>query len=59
MYRMQARSEAETESPPRGWSDPAVITVIEDDGRLLAIGPDGSERELTAVSPEETPGGCL
>jgi hypothetical protein len=60
MYRMQARNEAETVNPPRGWSDPVVITVIEDDGRLLAIAPDGSERELIPVSPEETPsGGCL
>lgn len=58
-YRVQARDESETESPPRGWSDPAVITVIEVDGRLLAIGPDGSERDLKAVSPEETTAPCF
>ena len=58
-YRMQARNQAETETSPRGWSGRAVITIIEDDGRLLAIGPDGSERELIPVSPEETPGFCL
>jgi len=60
MYRMQARNEAETVNPPRGWPDPVVITVIEEDGRLLGIAPDGSERELVLVGPEETPsGGCL
>ena len=52
-YHLEARNEAETINPPRGWSDVETVTIIEGDGQLLAIGPDGSERELVPVSSEE------
>ena len=53
VYHLGARNEAESVNPPRGWTDPTTVTIIEEDGRLLAIGPDGSERELIPVSGEE------
>jgi hypothetical protein len=60
LYHLKARNEPETESPPRGWKEPETVTIIEEDGRLLAIGPDGSERKLVPVSSEEpTPEPCL
>ena len=58
-YRMRALNRSETESPPRGWQEPAIITIIEEDGRLLAIGPDGSERELVRTHPDATTEPCL
>ena len=48
-YRIQPKNELETINPPPGWSDVEVVTIIEDDGQLLAIGPDGSERPLIEV----------
>lgn len=53
VYHLQARNDGETESYPRGWKDPTTVTIIEEDGQLLAIAPDGSERELVPVSDEE------
>jgi hypothetical protein len=43
LYHLKARNEVETESTTRGWKDPETVTIIEADGRLLAIGPDGSD----------------